>query len=188
PITQDVKNRPSFTAVMRVDGPPAAAIAAARGVVRRMIPEIPPVVAVTMEQTVDESIRTERMMATLALFFAAVALLITGIGLYGALAYATERRTGEIGIRMALGAQRRDVLSMVCRENAVIALCGCAAGLLLSMAASRMVASFLYGTSSRNPVVLAVAALILAAIAGAASLMPAVRASRIDPIAAIRYE
>jgi len=188
PMTQDVKNRPSFVAMMRVDGPPTAAITAARAIVRRIAPEIPVPVPMTMEGMIAESIGSERMMATLALFFAGIALLITGVGLYGTLAYATERRTGEIGIRMALGARRGDVMSMVCRENAAIALGGCLAGLGVSLLASRLIAGFLYSTSPRNPAVLGAAALLLASIAAAASLIPALRASRIDPIRAIRYE
>ena len=127
-------------------------------------------------------------MATLALFFGAIALLITGIGLYGTLAYATERRTGEIGIRIALGAQRGDVISMVCAENGAVALGGCMAGILGALAAARLIASFLYGTSPRNPLVLGISAVLLMCIAAAASLIPAIRAARIDPMAAIRHE
>ncbi len=188
PITQGVKDKPSDAVVMRIEGPLAPAISAARDIVRRVVPEIPPPVAVTMEQTIAESLASERMMATLALFFAAIALLITGIGLYGTLAYATERRTAEIGIRFALGAQQADVMSMVCRENLSIALGGCFAGIAASIAASRVIASFLYSTTPRNPVILGAAALLLVSIAAAASLIPAIRASRIDPMAAIRYE
>jgi predicted permease len=186
-ITQDVKD-PSYTAVLRASGPPSAVIAAAREIVRRVMPDIPPPVAVTMEQTLAQSLATERMMATLALFFGAIALLITGIGLYGTLAYATERRTGEIGIRIALGAQRGDVISMMCAENGAVALGGCIAGILGAMAAARLIASFLYGTSPRNPAVLALSAAALMCIAAAASLIPAIRAARLDPMAAIRHE
>ncbi len=188
PISPGLNNGLSYTAVMRVNGSPAAAIAAARTVVRRVVPEIPPPVAMTMEQTIAEGLATERMMATLALFFVGVALLITGIGLYGTLAYATERRTGEIGIRLALGAQRGDVISMVCRENGAIAVGGCIIGIAASLGASRLIASFLYGTSPYDPVILSASALLLVCIAAGASLIPAVRAARIDPIAAIRYE
>jgi len=188
PITQKVKDRPSYMAIVRTDGSPAAAIAPSRAVIRRAAPDIPFPPPMTMERTIDESIGSERMMATLALFFAGIALLITGIGLYGTLAFSTERRTGEIGIRMALGARRGDVMSMVCRENGVIAIGGCVVGVAGSLAASRFLATFLYGTTARNPAVLVTAALLLGAIAAVASLIPALRASRIDPIRAIRYE
>jgi ABC-type antimicrobial peptide transport system permease subunit len=127
-------------------------------------------------------------MAMLSVFFAACALLVTAIGLYGTLAYATARRTSEIGIRMALGAQRLQVVSLVFRENAWIALCGCAAGLIAAAFASRILASFLYGTSTRDPWVLIGSVASLISIASAASLLPAMRAARIDPMEALRTE
>ena len=124
----------------------------------------------------------------LAVFFAACALLVTGIGLYGTLAYATARRTSEIGIRMALGARRAQVVRMVFRENSMVAMVGSAAGLIAALLVSKALASFLYGTSARDPWVMvgAVAAVVL--IASAASLIPALRAARIEPMAAIRHE
>jgi len=128
------------------------------------------------------------MMAILALFFAACALLVTAIGLYGTLAYTTARRTNEIGIRMALGAQRSRVMAMIFRQNAVITILGSAAGLIAAVLASRALASFLYETSPRDPWVFVGSVAALTAIASAASLLPALRAARIEPIAAIRYE
>lgn len=187
-MIQNVKNRPSYAVVMRIHGSPAAVIAAARKVIRRIVPEIPPPVAITMEQMLAEALVKERMMATLALFFAAAALLITGIGLYGTLAYATARRTGEIGIRLALGARRGNVVSLVCRENGLVALGGCIIGIAGSLALSRLIAGFLYSTSPRNPAVLGISALLLMCIAAAASLIPAIRAARLDPMTAIRHE
>ncbi len=186
-ITQGM-NKDSYTALVRINGAPGPIIAAARSIVRRIAPEVPVPEASNMEGQIDESLASERMMALLALFFAALALLITAVGLYGTLAYTTARRTGEIGIRMALGAQRNNVLKLVCKENIAIAVGGCLAGLIASLAASRFIASFLYNTSPRNPVILSAAALLLVTIASAASLIPAVRASRIDPMKAIRYE
>ena len=128
------------------------------------------------------------MMAVLGTFFAVCALLVTAIGLYGTLAYATERRTSEIGIRMALGAQRARVMAMVFRENAVVAAIGCGAGLAAAVMLSKVLASSLYETSPRDPMVYTVAIAALTAVAGAASLLPALRAARIDPMSAIRCE
>ena len=122
------------------------------------------------------------------MFFGVLALGITGIGLYGTLAYLTERRTGEIGIRLALGAQRADIASLVCRENSAIALAGCAAGLVASWMASRLVAGFLYGITARDPLAFGAAVGALVFVAVGASLLPAVKAVRIDPMAAIRHE
>jgi ABC-type antimicrobial peptide transport system permease subunit len=142
----------------------------------------------SMSSQIDTSITSERMMAMLSVFFAACALLVTAIGLYGTLAYATARRTSEIGIRMALGAQRLQVVSLVFRENAWIAICGCAAGLIAALLVSRTLASFLYGTSTRDPWVLIGSVAALISIASAASLLPAIRAARIDPMEALRTE
>ncbi len=127
-------------------------------------------------------------MAMLSIFFAACALLITAIGLYGTLAYTTARRTSEIGIRMALGAQRAGVVALVFRENAWIAAGGLSVGLIAALLASRALASFLYGTSTRDPLVMMISVLALGTVASAASLIPAIRAAFIEPITAIRHE
>ena len=119
----------------------------------------------SMMTTVDDSLSAERMMALLSVFFAVCALLVTGIGLYGTLAYATARRTSEIGIRMALGARRAQVVGLVCSQNALVALAGTGAGLIAALLASKALASFLYGTGARDPWVLAGAVMALAAIA-----------------------
>jgi ABC-type antimicrobial peptide transport system permease subunit len=128
------------------------------------------------------------MMAMLSVFFAACALLVTAIGLYGTLAYRTARRTSEIGIRMALGAQRAQVVSLVFRQNVAVTIIGAFAGLGAAMLAARALASFLYGTSTHDPFVLGGATLLLALVASVASLLPAIRAARINPLAAIRTE
>ncbi len=127
-------------------------------------------------------------MAMLAVFFAICALLVTGIGLYGTLAYSAARRTSEIGVRMALGAQRAQVVGLIFRENAWIALCGSVAGLVVAWFAARALTSFLYSTSARDPWVLFASFAVLAAIASAASLIPAIRAARIEPSRALRAE
>jgi len=189
PITQgedDDKN--SYAAVVRIKGAAGPFAEAARKLVAQMAPDVPPPVMTTMSGQIDDSISSERMMAMLSVFFAGCALLVTAIGLYGTLAYATARRTSEIGIRMALGAQRLQVVLMVFRENAWVAMGGSLAGLVAALMASRVLASFLYGTSVRDPWVMvgSVAALIL--IASAASLLPAMRAARIDPMVALRTE
>ena len=187
-ITQDEGHKSSYTAVIRSDGPHAALAAAARSLAAQMSPDIPPPVMISMSDQLDDSIRSERMMAMLAVFFAVCALLVTAIGLYGTLAYATARRTGEIGIRMALGAQRAQVVGLVFRENAWIAISGSIAGLIAALLASRALASFLYGTSVRDPWVLIGSVVALILIASAASLLPAIRAARIDPMEALRTE
>jgi len=188
PIMQYEGKKPSFTAVVRVDGSAAPLAAAARSLAAEMAPEIPAPALTTMSNELDASISSERMMAMLAVFFAGCALLVTAIGLYGTLAYATALRTSEIGIRMALGAQRAQVVAMVFRENAWIASVGSMAGLVVALFASRALAGFLYGTSVRDPWVLLGSVAALALIASAASILPALRAARIDPMRALRTE
>jgi predicted permease len=188
PIMQDEQKKPSFHAVVRVDGPQAALASAVRSLAARLAPDIPPPALSTMDEVIDDSMSTERMMALLSVFFAGCALLVTAIGLYGTLAYVTARRTNEIGIRMALGAQRTRVLVLVFRENAMVALFGGAAGLGAALLASRALASFLYGTSPHEPGVLLGSVAALTFIASAASLVPALRAARIEPMEAIRCE
>jgi predicted permease len=175
-IMQDDEHSPSYHAVVRTDGDAGSVASAARELARRMAPGIP------------VPLSAERMMALLSVFFAGCALLVTAIGLYGTLAYATARRTSEIGIRMALGARRAQVVGMVCGQNALVAMAGTVAGLIAAVLASKALASFLYGTSARDPWVLVGSVAALALIASAASLLPALRAARIDPMAAIRCE
>jgi predicted permease len=187
-MTQDTGKKPSYTVVVRMDGAPGPLAMAARTLAAQMAPEIPPPVMTTLSAQIDESISSERMMAMLSAFFAGCALLVTAIGLYGTLAYSTARRTSEIGVRMALGAQRAQVAVMVFRENASILICGAGAGLGVALLAARALESFLYGTSARDPWVMAESVLALTLVASAASLMPALRAAGLQPMEALRAE
>ena len=187
-LTQTESKKPSYGALLRINGPAAPLAPASRGLTARMAPEIPAPVLTTMSDELDASISSERLMATLSIFFAGCALLVTAIGLYGTLAYATARRTSEIGIRMALGAQRIEVVLLVFGENAWVAVCGSLAGLVAALFASRVLASILYGTFARDPWVLAGSVTALTLIASAASLVPALRAARIDPMRALRND
>ena len=188
PMMQDEQKKPSLTAVVRTDGPQAGLASAARSVTARLAPTIPAPTLSTMNEVLNDAMSTERMMALLSVFFAGCALLVTGIGLYGTLAYATARRTSEIGIRMALGARRIGVILLVFRENAVVASIGTVAGLTIALLVSRALGSFLYGTTARDPWVLLGSVAALTLIASVASLLPALRAARIEPMAAIRCE
>jgi predicted permease len=188
PITQDDSPKPSYTAVVRTDGPVTPLAAAVRALAERMAPEIPSPVMTTMSEDLNESISSERMMAMLSVFFAISALLVTAIGLYGTLACATARRSTEIGIRMALGAQRKQVVGLVVRENVLVAAAGSLAGLAAALLASHALASFLYGTSTDDPWVMMGSVLALTIVASIASLVPALRAAWIDPTMAIRCE
>jgi ABC-type antimicrobial peptide transport system permease subunit len=130
----------------------------------------------------------ERLLAQLCAFFGALALLLASVGLYGVLSYSIARRTNEIGIRMALGAQRRTVLGMVLRETLVVVAVGIAIGVPVAFALTRLVSSKLYGLKATDPLTITVASLVLAAVAMLAGYLPARRASRVDPLIALRYE
>lgn len=188
PMPDDLSRGASYAAVLRVDGPLGPIATAARELAARMAPTIPAPVMTTMEQVLNNSIRSQRMMAMLSVFFAACALLITGIGLYGTLAYVTMQRTSEIGIRIALGAQRWQVVRLVLKENAWATAAGAVAGLGAAAAFARVLASFLYEVSATDPWVLAASALLLTVVASGASLAPAVRAAAVDPMEALRAE
>jgi ABC-type antimicrobial peptide transport system permease subunit len=128
------------------------------------------------------------LIARLTSLFGILALTLASVGLYGVMSYFVARRTSEIGIRMALGARRAQVVGMVFRENAWIAAAGSLAGLVVAWLGSRTLASFLYGTSVHDPWVLVGSVGALASIASAASLLPALRAACIEPVTALRAE
>ncbi|HEV2298345.1 MAG TPA: ABC transporter permease [Candidatus Acidoferrales bacterium] len=137
---------------------------------------------------VRESLVQDELMATLCGFFGALAVLLAAIGLYGVISYTVAQRTNEIGIRMALGAQRSSVLRLILGEVGILIGIGVAAGIGLTLAGSKTASSLLFGLKPRDPLTLIVAILILAGIGLAASYVPARRASRLDPMSALRYE
>ncbi len=130
----------------------------------------------------------ERLMATLSGFFGALAALIATIGLYGVMSYMVARRRNEIGIRMALGADRREVVGMVMREAGRLLGAGVLVGLVASIVAARAASTLLFGLSPGDPLTLLTAAAVLGAVAMVASYLPALRASRLEPTEALREE
>jgi predicted lysophospholipase L1 biosynthesis ABC-type transport system permease subunit len=142
----------------------------------------------TMDQLVDGRLTQERIIAQLSTFFGVLALLLASVGLYGVLSYAVARRTGEIGIRMAIGARQRTVMWMVLRETLFLLGVGAVIGVGAAMGLARLVASRMYGISTADPVTIATAAATLAAVAMAAACFPAMRAARVDPVVALRVE
>ena len=156
--------------------------------VRAIDPNLPLFRVKTLEVQTEDSFVKERLIATLSTFFGLLAALLACVGLYGTLAYGVARRTGEIGVRMALGATRRDVLWMVLRETLVLIAIGVVVGLPCSVGASRLLASQLYGVKPTDALTLAAGALLFAGVAVFAGYDPARRASRVDPMVALRYE
>jgi predicted permease len=168
---------------------PIAAIGAA---VRQAVMEVTPDLMVrrvaTLSGQVDRTLAAERMIATLSAAFGAMALLLASIGLYGVLSYGVAQRTGEIGIRMALGATRARVLALVLRQSLAVVAGGILLGTVLAFAATRLIAKLLYGVTPTDAVTIAAAIRFLLAVAGLAAFLPARRASRVDPLVALRYE
>ncbi len=142
----------------------------------------------TQTRLIDETLFRERLLATVAGFFGGLALVLAAIGLYGTVSYTVTQRTQEIGIRMALGATRHDVMHMVMRRTAALVAAGSVAGLAGAAAAARLVASLLFGVTPRDPVTLLLSVAVLLAAALGAAFVPARRAARTDPMMALRYE
>ena len=142
----------------------------------------------TMDSIVASSIATKRFSMLLLSVFAALALLLSAVGIYGVISYLVGQRVHEIGIRIALGAQERDVLRLVIGEGARMALIGIAAGLVAAVAMTRLMANMLYGVTTHDPLTFFGVTIVLAGVALAACYIPARRAVRVDPIVALRYE
>jgi predicted permease len=143
---------------------------------------------ITLTEHVDRTLSSERMIATLCSFFGVLALILASIGLYGVMSYAVAQRTSEIGIRMALGASARRVLRMVLQQSLLVVGIGAVAGIALAQASTRLLANFLYGLAPTDPITIASATFLLLAVALLAAWLPARRATRVDPMTALRYE
>ncbi len=174
--------------VLRTTAGPAVITGAVRSAVGSIDKDLPVEGFQTQAQEVDDYLGGRRSLAEILGFFGALALLLAAIGLYGTMSYAVGRRTKEIGIRLALGAQRRDMLWMVLREASLQVVAGIAAGVVIALAATRLIVSVLFGVGATDPLTFAVAILVLTATALAASYVPARRATRVDPMASLRYE
>ena len=173
---------------MRTAGDPLAAATAARAALKAVDAELPLNDMQTMEQRVADSLAQPRVSVTLLSVFAAVALALAAVGIYGVVSYAVAQRTREIGIRMALGAKAGDVLRLVVRQGMLPAVAGLALGLAGALAATRAMASLLYGVEAADPMTFALVAVFLAAVALVATYVPARRATRVAPTEALRYE
>lgn len=157
-------------------------------VIKKIDPNLPIEDLKTLPQQVQENVFLDRMIGTLSASFAVLATLLAAVGLYGVLAYSVAQRTREIGVRMALGADRRNVRTMVLGQVGLMTLVGGVIGIAGAIGLGRAAASLLFELKGYDPIVIAVAAVLLAVVALGAGLLPALRASRIDPMAALRYE
>ena len=174
--------------LVRFAGDPMGIATQLRREVAATDPQLPAFVIRTLATEVDTALIRERLLALLSTVFGALAVLLAAIGLYGVIAYSVGRRTQEIGVRMALGAMPAEVRSLVLRETLSLAGLGILVGLPAAVAATRLIAGFLYGTSGADPAVLGAGAAFLLFIGLVAGYVPARRASRIDPMTSLRHE
>jgi predicted permease len=187
PLLQDeAPNEATF--YVRATGAADALAPRLRSVVHEVDPALPVYAMTTMERQVDRSLFFERMIAALAAAFGVLATVLAALGLYGVMSYTVVRRTREIGIRMALGAERGRVLWLVLREVALLAVAGVVLGLPSALALAQLVSSQLYGLSPADPATLVLATAVLAGIAVLAGYLPARRATIVDPVTALRHE
>ncbi len=188
PLPQVPSAGGSHSLLVRVSGDPAALAPSLRALVRELDPALPLFGVEPLEQTLANSVGQRRFTMIVLGIFAAVAFFLAAIGVHGVLSYVVAQRTREIGIRMALGADRGSVGGLVVRQGAVLAATGLALGLVGALAVSRVLSSLLYGVGTRDPLTFAGAALVLGAVALIATYLAARRATRVDPMVALRAE
>ncbi|HEU5450935.1 MAG TPA: ABC transporter permease [Terriglobales bacterium] len=176
------------TLILRTAGDPNSVAPQVRKIIAAMDPDAPVYDIKTMEDYLALDLGRARFQTVLLGLFAGIALLLTAIGLYGVIAYGVAQRTHEIGVRMALGASRSDVLRMVVNRGLLLTLAGVGAGVLGAVALARFIQSLLYQTPPRDPLTYTVVCVSLSIVALLASYIPAMRATRIDPMVALRYE
>jgi predicted permease len=188
PVGQALDSLFAINFEIRTTGNPAALAETARKTFASFDPNVPVIRVATVEELVERSISVNILVARLSTFFSALALLLACIGLYGVMAYAVAGRTREIGVRMALGAQRAQVLGMVLRDGLKLVLIGILVGIPLALLVARLFSSMLFGLGPSDPLSMVIVVLLLATIATVAGLVPARRATKVDPMIALRYE
>jgi predicted permease len=189
PILQ-VQGPDAFTSnvEIRTTGDAASLTPTARAVLKQIDPKLPVYDVTTLREQLSGRLQQETLVAELVSFFGLLALLLASIGLYGVMAHGVVRRTREIGIRMALGAERLGIVWMVMRETILLVLAGIAIGVPVALGAARLISTQLFGLSPADPFSLIVSALMLIGVASIAGFLPARKASRVNPLTALRYE
>ncbi len=177
-----------MTILVRTANDPRLIAPAARAALQQLDPELPLAGVATMDQLLADSLSRSRFTMLLLGIFAGVALVLAAVGIYGLIAYSVTQRTQELGIRIALGAQRRDVLRLVLAQGTRLTFLGVAIGLFAALALSRLLSTLLFAVSATDPLTFAGVATLLAVVALLACFIPARRATRVDPIVALRYE
>ena len=177
-----------MTLYVRTSVSPASLVASIRRMIQELEPNLPVPNIQTMTDTIGTSLYAARLGAWLLGAFGGLALVLAAIGIYGVLAFSVSRRTREMGIRLALGAEARDVFLLVVRDGMLLVGAGIIVGLAGALASGRSLASFLYGVSTTDLPTFAGVTVILTSVALVACVIPAFRAMRVNPIAALRYE
>ena len=177
-----------FVAIRSGTSDPTTLTSAAQNVVWSVNKDVPLANVRTMQDLIANSVQRRKFSMLLLSIFAAVAMLLAAIGLYGVMSYSVAQRTHEIGIRMALGARRPDVLVLVVKQGMALALVGIAAGAILALGMTRLIAGMLFGITATDPLTFAGVAALLGTVAFLANYLPARRASKVDPMVALRYE
>ena len=177
-----------MTVIIKASGAPDQLIAAARAQVKQVDPDQPIYNIKTMDEIRAESVAPERLNLTLFSIFAGIALVLAVVGIYGVMSYTVTQRTHEIGIRMAIGAQQRDVFKMVIGQGMMLALIGIAIGLVGAFALTRLMSTMLFGVTATDPATFAAIAILLTAVALMACYLPGRRATKVDPVISLRYE
>jgi predicted permease len=173
---------------LRTAGNPALLIRAVRNVANQVDSRLPLSDIHTQSQEIDELLLQERLVARIASFFGVLAVLLACMGLYGLLSYEVTRRTREVGIRMALGAQKGEVLKLVVKQGMVLAVAGVGVGIAGALGLTRFLSSLLYGVKPADPLTFVVVSMVLSGVALLACYIPAHRAAKVDPMVALRYE
>jgi putative ABC transport system permease protein len=186
PVRQRPASGMSFVLKTSVD--PASLAPAARRAVLAADPEQPVSDVRTMREVVEATTAQRRFSLLLLGVFAGIALLLAAVGIYGVVGYSVAQRTHEIGVRMALGARRGEILGLVLRQGMALALLGVGVGLVGALALTRLIAGLLFGVSASDPLTFAATAVLLSGVALLATFIPAHRATRVEPTAALRYE
>jgi len=186
PYTQDVQYFGNFA--VRYSGEAGQIVPAVRHAIAEVNPDVLVNAASSLAEQVDASTANQRLIARLSSFFGLLAALLVCIGIYGLLSYAVARRTSEIGVRMALGARRSNVLWLILREILVLVAIGVAIGVPLALVGNRLVVKLLYGLTPADPVSLLAAVTLLIVIAALAGYLPARKASLVEPTVALRCE
>jgi putative ABC transport system permease protein len=179
---------PTTTLIVRSRGNPEALVSAVRGKIAEVDSNLPVSNVASMDSIVATSVAQPRVLSQFVGVFAGFALLLAAIGIYGVMAYSVASRTREMGVRMSLGAEPRDILKLVVRQGMALALIGVAIGLVASLALTRLISALLFGVSVRDALTFSIAAVVLMVTALAACYLPARRATRVDPMVVLRFE